>query len=234
MRHLTIAQLAERCHADQLGRKSNSKHCRELFHLALAQGDQQAWAAVHNEFHPMVEGWVYTYSRFWQTDEEVAFFANAAFTRLWRGGSGHAAAGKFQKLSQYLQFLKRCTWSAIEDHLRKSKRDALWEAAGLNLQNPDVAVEQQPVMEQLFEALWEITKDDERERLTAEESWVYGLPPREIQAEYPRIFKTPGEVSQIKRNILKRLGRNPKIKVILELLPNNSGRNRMQINADKR
>jgi hypothetical protein len=45
------------------------------------------------------------------------------------------------------------------------------------------------------------------ERLVAEESWVYGLTPRQIQARYPETFATTELVSQIKHNLLKRIQR---------------------------
>jgi hypothetical protein len=222
MHNLDIAQLTQNCHADQLARRPNSECCRELFYRALAQNDQDAWNAIYQEFSFMALGWVYTYSRFEETGEEAFYFVNDAFARLNRFGSRHAQAGTFEKLSGYLQFLKECIWASIESHLRKLKKDALWAAIHVDetedgseefsLVLPDASSDKSEFIENLFQALHETTQSNEQERLVAEETWIYGLPPRDIQAKYPDLFRTAGDVNQIKHNILKRLKRHPRLR----------------------
>jgi hypothetical protein len=217
-----LAQVIERCRADQSVRRPNSEWCHKLFSLALAEQNQRAWEAICNEFHSMVEGWVKRYSSFYQTGEEALFFVNGAFSRLWQYASPLARDGKFQKLSDYLQYLKRCVWTSIEDHLRTLSKDALWrevaldEDVGLDFASASGSTERDLIVDQVLQVLEEITQGNERERLVAEETWVYGASPRVIQANYPHHFAVVGEVNQIKRNILRRLQRHPKLKTWLD------------------
>ncbi len=214
-----LAQMIERCCADQSVRISNSEWCQKLFFLALAEQNQRAWEAICDQFCAMVEGWVRRYSSFYQTGEDALFFVNEAFSRLWQYASPLAQDGKFQKLSEYLQYLKRCVWTAIEDYARKLGQDALWQQASLDVTNVGLdspslsnSTERSLIIDQVLRVLEEITQGDERERLVAEETWIYGSSPRAIQASYPHHFAVVSEVSQIKRNILRRMQRHPKLK----------------------
>ncbi len=220
MRPLNISELATGCHTGQLARKANSEHCQELFHRALAQQDQQAWEAIYLEFSRMVQGWVYTYSRFRDTDEPASYFVNEAFARLWKFGSCHAQAGRFEALSSYLQFLKMCVGTAIEDYLRKTDKDALRRAAypldkdgkeEFSMPLSDIPPEWSFLVKDVQQALLETTQEDKLERLVAEGAWVHGLSPRDIQAEHPDLFCGADQVSQIKSNILRRLKRHPSL-----------------------
>ena len=218
-----LAQVIERCRADQSVRKPNSEWCQKLFFLALAEQNQRAWEALCDEFHSMAEGWVRRYSSFYQTGEDALFFVNGAFSRLWQHASPLAQEAKFQKLSDYLQYLKRCVWTSIEDYLRKLGRDALWRQVSLDVMDagPDLAplsdsTERDLIVGRVLQVLEEIIQRDERERLVAEETWIYGASPRAIQADYPHYFATVSEVSQIKRNVLRRLQRHPTLKTWLD------------------
>ncbi|CAG0937599.1 hypothetical protein TFLX_06544 [Thermoflexales bacterium] len=219
MSKIEIEELAKRCHAAQTAREVNSEHCRELFQRALAEQDQQAWSVIYQEFGTMVTGWVYTYSRFRETGEDTAYFVNEAFARLNRYGVKHAQAGTFEKLSSYLQFLKECVWSAIENHLRQQKKDALWAAFSLEeeiapqqLPAPDPVSDRAELLAVVRQALHATMQDDEREQIVVEEAWGYGLPPRTIHTKHPQLFSSPAEVNQVKHNLLKRLKRQPLLK----------------------
>jgi hypothetical protein len=59
----------------------------------------------------------------------------------------------------------------------------------------------------VWETLAELVQNETEHRV-AELTWVYDLKPRQIQAAYPTQFASAAEVSQIKKNILKRLQRN--------------------------
>ncbi len=218
--HLTVNQLAQRCQGDQKARVPNSESCIRLFQLALVEQDEIAWTTICAEFGSMVYAWVCTYSSFQQTNEEVAYFVNEAFARLWQFGSPLAQQGQFTYLGDYLQYLKRCVWSAIEDYQRKLQKDALWRriypADPLleKLAQPQ-SDEKARATEELARLVWELTQIDPREKIVAEETWFYDLPPRAIQKRHPERFASVNEVNQIKRNILRRLQRHPKVQAIL-------------------
>lgn len=216
----TIPELAEGCHADQLVRKDDSRHCLELFSRAMVLDDQQAWYAIEREFRGRVKGWVYTYSRFWQTDETVDYFVNEAFARMWIYGRKRAREGRLVHLGGYLEYLKRCAWSAIEDHLRKWGKDTLSRpinSGGGEDEGADTLIESLPnepregseLADLVRQVLGEMTDADPRQRLVAEESWWYGFAPREIQSRHPELFQTVAQVYGIKKNLIKRLKNHP-------------------------
>lgn len=217
---LSIAQLVEHCHAEarnylQTG-QSNEGYCFELFRRAMIEQDQTAWKAVYAQYESLVSAWVYNYSRFPATGEAVDFFVNEAFARLWQYGTKSGKTEEFNGLGKYLKYLKLCVGSAIENYLRQQRKDALIAAVALeSFDRPTAAADEQAERAMRFSKLEQIleeTVQDERERLVAQESWVYNLAPRQIQARHPASFATPGEINQIKRNIIKRLQRHPKLK----------------------
>lgn len=228
-----IQQLAELCSA-QAGdfhnddRSRDEQPCLELLRLALVERDQEAWDALYKMHYPQVLRWVHTHPHFRVTGEDADYFANQAFSRLWQYGERHASAGRFKTVADYMQYLKRCTWSAIEDELRRSRKDALWHWAEVNdsavdgedngvmgldelAETPDSAsveatVENAAILSDLWELLGQIV-EGERERVVAKEMWEEGLEPRQIYTRHPDLFVDEDEVSQIRRNIVRRLDR---------------------------
>lgn len=220
--HELVNQLAKRCQTDQQSRIPNSEACTQLFTLALVNQSQVAWVAVCAEFNSMVHAWVYTYPSFRQTDEEAAYFVNEAFARLWQYGSPIAQNGQFTHLGDYLQYLKRCVWSAVEDYQRKLQKDALWQRVYSDDQTLKVeklvqppSNEQSSDISQLVNLVRELTQDNPLEKIVVEETWFYDLTPRAIQERHPKQFATVTEVNQVKRNILRRLQRHPKIQTMM-------------------
>ncbi len=214
----SIPQLVERCRAEaaryQQTGQSDEAYCLELFHLALREHNQAAWEAIYAQYQSLAGSWVYRYSRFSQTNEEADFFINEAFARMWRFASKPETAARLENLDNYLRYLKMCVASAIEDYLRKSQKDVLRKAAPLPdedwlLQVSEAIDEPSTMLAELRQAVAEAIQS-EAERLVAEDSWVYDLAPRHIQLRHPDIFATVESVSQVKRNLLKRLRRKVK------------------------
>ncbi len=229
----SIQQLAELCSAQvsdfRNNRPSDERPCLELFRLALIERNQEAWEAIYHIHFPQVVRWVHNHPHFRITGEDADYFANQAFSRLWQYGTRHACAGHFNAVADYMQYLKRCTWSAIEDELRRSQKDALWHLVEVN-DSPDdgesdgmmgfdevalalhdrtsveAMVESEVILNDLRELLRQ-TLEGESERIVAEEMWEYGLAPRQIYARHPDRFSGENEVSQIRRNIVRRLNR---------------------------
>lgn len=218
---LTISQLAERCRAEseryQQQGVSDETFCFELFRLALTEQHEAAWQAIYQQYHALVASWVQRHSRFSEVDEATDLFVNEAFARMWRAGTRPERAQRLAGLGPCLGYLKQCTWSAVEDHLRKQAKDALQRSAPLETFDPpganiEARVHRQLYLDQINRILQE-TIQDEAERIVAEESWVYGLTPRQIQADHAHLFATVRAVNQIKRNLLKRLRRRIKNRV---------------------
>ena len=222
VKSLTISQLAKHCQAEakryQQTRQSNEAYCLELFRRALVERNETAWQALYAQYRSLIGFWVRSNNRFSQTGEEADFFIDEAFARLWQSHlkKGETAM-KLDSLGQCLSFLKICVWSAIEDYSRKAEKDAITGSISLEdydrpIPGVETQVEHALQFDALRETLW-ATVQDERERLVAKESWVYGFTPRQIQERHSKTFVTTEEVSQTKKNVLKRLRRKLKGKV---------------------
>lgn len=216
---LSIEQLAERCRKEaeryRREQKSDGQYCFELFRLALHQQVEAAWAAIVVQYRKLVLRWVNQYLGSGNdVSEDPESFVNEAFTRMWQYGCQPQTAQNLDTLGKCLSYLKRCVWSAVEDHRRWQQKDSLSRTVDLEtiievpLPHTSVAdaVEQRDQLARLRQVLLENLQSD-AERIVAEETWVYDQAPRQIQARYPEAFATVAEVSQTKRNILKRLKR---------------------------
>lgn len=227
-----VRELAESC-SRQLSsfrnnQLSNDLPCVELLRLALVEHNQQAWEAIYNIYYPLVMRWVCVHPGFRITGEDADYFANQAFSRFWWYGARRARAGCFGKVADYLQYLKRCVGSAIEDELRWIRKDALGgihrtgdfgESDDAEKAVPDETVlatnehstlESDMATNMLFKELWALlyqSLSNEVERIVAECTWQHDLAPRQIYRLYPDRFADESEVSQIRRNIVRRLSR---------------------------
>jgi DNA-directed RNA polymerase specialized sigma24 family protein len=221
---LTTSQLIEHCQAEaqqyRQTRQSDSTYCFALFRRALAERDQAAWSALYRQYQPLVTYWVSHYARFSATGEAAELFVNEAFARFWLQAAKPDKIEAFSTVGAYLTYLHLCAHSAVEKHLRRQQKDALFVAAAL----PDELVDHHRLEDETAREVWlaevaasvaEIIQG-ERERMVAEASWVYGLPPRQIQVMYPEQFATVAEVSQVKRNLVERLQRHARLKKLLE------------------
>lgn len=217
-RSLTVSELAEQCGAEaeryrQTG-QSDETYCFELFRQALVDRDEAAWRAIYAQYQSLVARWVYAYAAAFPLDKALEDFVNEAFARMWQYGVKPETAEKLDGLGKCLSYLKKCAWSSVEDHRRWQDKDALakgetldnWREQAAPASPPEDQVERDESLAELRRALEE-TLQSREERLVAEESWVYGQTPRQIQARYPETFASVEVVSQTKRNILKRLRR---------------------------
>ena len=217
VKSLTVLELAERCQVEseryRQTRQSDETVCFELFRRALVEHDEAAWRAIYTQYENLVTSWVRAYASS-LPDKEPEDFVNEAFARMWQYGVKPETAEQLDGLGKCLAYLKKCAWSSIEDHRRWQDRDALpkaevlddWLKADGSARSPEDQVERDEFLAELRRALDETLQNNE-ERLVAEESWVYAQTPRQIQADYPETFATVQEVSQVKRNILRRLQR---------------------------
>ena len=215
---LTISELVERCRTEakryRQTQQLDQTYGFELFRRALAEGDEAAWAAVYAQYENLVAKWVQAYLARLSLEASAEDFVNEAFARLWRYGTIPETAEQLDEIGKCLSYLKKCAWSAIEDHRRWQEKDALsrgedldnhWDLAGNEIV-PEDQVAKDEMLAQLGRVLAKIIQT-EQECLVAEESWIYDQPPRQIQARYPEHFTTVKEVHQIKHNLLKRLKR---------------------------
>lgn len=213
----SIDELVETCAEEQQEQTSESKACYELFHLALVEEMDEAWTAVYQQFQTMVVKWTYEYSQFHHLDETADAVVNEAFERFWRYARKPAKKGKLPHLGMYLRYLKRCVGSTIEENLRRAPSDVLQNQGTLALTQmqeeglADTSYTLETFQGTAVQALWQTIGDNELEKLVATCMWVYDMSPRHIVDLYPEQFSNTTEVSNIRRNLLRRLKRHPKI-----------------------
>lgn len=216
--NLTLSGLVHRCRRETdrffRGKAYDPVYCFELFRLALADQNQDAWEIVFDLYTPLVLSWVRKHGAFPDCGEEDRFFLNRAFERLWT----NLTLEKFDKqasLGGVLDYLKLCVHSAIIDYVRK--QDPLTV-------NPEVIappVDPQPGPDLItdHQDFWELVKTkmkDDKERCFLISYFSLGYKPREIAADFPDIFKDVREVYRTRDNIINRLGRDPDLKGIVE------------------
>ncbi len=219
--NLDIEKLAARCRQETsgylTGRGWTEEFCLELFRRAVMNNDQSAWQAIYLQYRRLVADWVRQHRSFVQTNEEADFFVNAAFMRFWQGLSQQNSGPRLDGFAGFLQYLKSCVHSAIADENRRQQRwppDAVaWNELSEGL--PDVfrpSLEEHVIGRVQADALaWALMSRlrNEQETVVATLSWIYGCPPREIQARYPQLFPDVARVHRVKQNILNRLLRDP-------------------------
>lgn len=208
---MTVSVLAEHCMEElskyRKGEPSDDRYSLELFHRAMLQDDQDAWAWLQVCFKDMVLGWFHrhpgceTASRFEHEENYVA----QAFERFWQATSCNQKL-EFNTLAAALQYLRVSLNSVILDTLRLYLRP---KEAPL----PDPGFPGEPFAEDREETseLWEIIQHmlpDPREKRLGYLLYHCGLKPREILHYCPQEFSDIREVYNLRRNIVDRLLRN--------------------------
>lgn len=190
----------------------------QALYQALVQRDTQLWDDVWGIWSPRVAGWVRRHPQFRYTGEEVRYFVNRAFEKLWRAVDS-LKLERFESPAQLIQYFKLCVHSVIVDELRGPQRDSQVVALSGDMLS-EVAVTVQTVEDEAIghlhrEELWARIAShvkSEEERVLVEAALVRGMPPREIALRHPALFAGAHDVYRIKRNLLERLSRDPQIR----------------------
>ncbi|MBI5928331.1 MAG: hypothetical protein HY862_03430 [Chloroflexi bacterium] len=189
---------------------NDTAYCYELLRRALETEDNDAFRCIYQTYESTVQRWVYRTPYFTQVDEEVEFFVNGAFTRLFEQLHGPRFLD-FKNVQSILAYLNACTFSAVQDYWRKlfpsiaTESDSNQEEDS-NPQDPfslDTIIEGQ--------ALWDYIQrvlPDESMRKLAYYCYQLDLKPTEIQALDPR-WGTPHDVT-VARQRLRRFLRKDK------------------------
>lgn len=229
---LSVTQLHENCSAEiekfRRGKKGDSVHCFELFRRAFAERDEEAWEAVHNGFHGQVERWIRKHPAHPNAEEEVQYFVNRVFEKMWSA----ITPEKFNRILNFaslLAYLKTCVASVLLDFQRKKRVTQ----ANIEDQNQQDTHLQTPKTEAVvleeFEnkELWRLCKklmNSRQEQIVLFASFTLMMKPREIYQEYSEQFVDIDQVYRTKENILARLRRSPELS---ELIGAQTGEKRM-------
>jgi hypothetical protein len=214
---LSFSVLSSRCAQESEHFFSRQVHdprfCFEIFRRAISERHQQGWSFLYQQYQPLVAGWVERHSLFAHTGEENQYFVNGAFEKMWKVMTPEKFS-QFPDLKSILRYLQMCVHSVITDHVRKKEENLLLDdvpsfAKERSNQNPDI--EQSVVTRDQREDLWrDLTRrlKNEKELQVVYGTFVLGLKPREILAEFPGVFRDVEEIYQIKANVIDRLRRD--------------------------
>ena len=221
---LPLSILAGRCAAESEKFFARREHlpdfCLELFRRAIVGRDGRAWEMVYRQYQPLVSGWVQRHSAFPAAGEEVDYFVNRAFERMWSSITAEKFA-RFSTLRSLLSYLQMCVNSSIVDNLRALRRLELVEPMSEDhgdMVDPATA-DEEAIARLDRAALWQLIErqlKDERELIVADGAFVRGLKPQEIYDDHRGHFGSVVEVYHVRRNILARLERDPELRRFLE------------------
>jgi RNA polymerase sigma factor (sigma-70 family) len=196
-------------------RPHDPRFCFELFRRAIVERLDQAWRLVYEQYSPLVTRWARRHPAFAACGEEAQYIVNRAFDRMWSALTPERF-GKFPDLKSLLRYLQMCVHSIILDALRRAKTPLLSlddTDTGLSkvaLRNP-VSLPQTSIQQQEF---WQLIRErlkDELEEQVVYASFVLGLKPREICAQYGNLFPDVRQVYRVKENVLARLRRDSEL-----------------------
>jgi DNA-directed RNA polymerase specialized sigma24 family protein len=223
LRLLDVDQLADEC-ADQTAKFFNradydTGYCYELFRRAFVDRNNRAWERIFQIYRPLVASWVSKHNGLRAAGEDVDFFINSAFDRIWSAVDAEKFS-QFYDLASLLSYFQLCVHSAIVDHARSNQIKTFDLEILANLPPPNPSLIEQYVTDKLERLrLWDTIVGlmrSEKEILVLRYSYVYDLKPSEIYAAYPGKYESLDEVYRVKRNLLNRLRRNPMLRQFLE------------------
>ena len=221
---LTLAGIAHRCaqETDHFFRRQSHdpRYCFELFRRAIVHRNERAWELVYEQYRPLVIGWVERHPAFPPSGEEVQYFVNRAFEKMWSGVSPDKF-DRFPDLKSLLSYLQMCGHSAIVDEARSSERATVVvdEAvlAGKSVSQGS-AIEDRALDRAQRDAFWRLIAgqmNDEKEWLVVHSTFILALKPREIYAEFPNRFDDVAEIYRIKQNVIARFRRDHELQKLL-------------------
>jgi DNA-directed RNA polymerase specialized sigma24 family protein len=220
--HDLVAACGEETARFGRGRPSSGGAGFELFRRAICERDDGAWDAVVGQYRGLVRSWIRQQPASTATGAGGDELAIRAFERLWMA-VGPERFGQFLDLASLLGYLKMCAHSVVVDEVRARRStqvgalDELPAAADVEAPAVDTTVERRTAVHELWTAiLGEVP--DESERLLVYLTFALDLKPGEIHDRHPDRYPTVADVYRLKRNVLDRLRRSPRIQRFQDLV----------------
>ncbi len=202
--------------------------CLRLWQMAVVAQNQEAWAAIIEQYQPFVRKWVQqrTNTSAWLQAEEDALL-NGVFINLYR----FLTPDKFDTFSglpALMQYLKMCCWTVVADAQRDRQARLLEISLNAPSNSGDPANStsdtgdftladrlgdplnlEEVLLDKLDRAdfwkmVWE-KLDEPLDRQLIYLRYVQNMPPREITQLYPQLFPTVQDVYKRIKNLLWRL-----------------------------
>ncbi len=224
MKLLSLGSISQRCaqETDLFFRRQDydPRYCFELFRRAILHNNERAWEFVFHQYRPLVTSWVKRHSAFSSTGEEVQYFVNRAFERMWSALTPEKF-DRFSNLKAVLSYLQLCVHSAIIDAVRlagPTTVDIDQKPTVIRGGTPGSSIEALALQRAQNEELWRLIGErmgDEKERLVVYGSFVLALKPRQLHSQFQGSFESVQEIYRIKQNVLARLRRDRALKEFL-------------------
>jgi DNA-directed RNA polymerase specialized sigma24 family protein len=219
-RLLTLAGIAHRCAQETelffRHQSHDPRYCFELFRRAIMDQNQRAWELIYAQYRPLVTGWVKRHSAFPTSGEEVQYFVNRAFEKMWLALTPDKFS-RFPNLKSLLRYLQMCLHSVIVDQVRVAEQSVVGvqvEALAAEGRTKGLIVESQALDRVQRQEFWDQINarlHNEKERQVVYGSFVLALKPRELYAQFQETFCDVNEVYRVKENILARLRRDTEL-----------------------
>lgn len=222
LRLLDVDRLADECAEHTAKFFSRTTHdigyCYELFRRAIVGRNHYAWEKVHHQYQALVSKWVRHHSGLPDTGEEVDYFVNCAFEKMWLAIDAEKF-NKFPDVAELLRYFKMCVHSVIVDYKRVNPinsvdMEPLTPLLHQNLPSVEEQVTDQLERQRLWETVTALTQN-EKESIILKFTFLYDLRPSEIYEANSDVFESLDELYRVKRNLLKRLRRNPALQPFL-------------------
>jgi hypothetical protein len=180
----------------------------ELFRRAIVGRDEEAWAAIHVRYRPLLVTWANQAIASLHIDESADNIADQALARAWVALTSERFAA-FPTLVRLLSYLRACVTTTAVDTVRAraASERAPYGSSAITTATLEQIVLADPDRSALWRAvLAQISTPAERTLLV--ESVAFGFPPRTILARHPQLFANVAELYSVKRNLFARLQRN--------------------------
>ena len=225
LQRLTIASISDRCAQETALFFQHSsydpRYCYELFRRAIVEHNQHAWAAIYAQYRLLVTSWIQRHPAFEASGEEVDYFTNRTFEKMWVSVAPDRF-GSFSDLKSLLRYLQMCAHSVLVDHSRAREQETTDlddEVLGDELKVQGPTTEDEAIDRVNRKELWHWLRQrlhDEKERQVIYGSFMLALKPRELYEQFPNTFADVGEVYVIKQNVIARLRRDPESNQFLD------------------
>jgi DNA-directed RNA polymerase specialized sigma24 family protein len=189
-----------------------------LARRAICLREQQAWEIVFGQYQGFVLACIRRHPVASAVREDEDYLVNRAFQRLWSAVTPERF-DQFAGLPALLKYLKMCAHSVLLDAARQQRGNPIEPLTDLTAEIAEPRTPEGVVMgRQAGRELWQVIAEelqDDAERKVAYLSFVRELKPREVYERAPDRFQSVADVYRIKRNVLDRLRRSPRIRDFL-------------------
>lgn len=192
---------------------SNQAPCEhfELFRRAVADHDDCAWTDIYVRYRGLLASWAHRAMARYPINEHYEDVVDQAFARAWLALRSEQF-GRFQNLPSLLSYVRSCVTSTVIDLARSQITHT---HAELNINHSASSTPEQAVLDELErQSIWQTVMavaNSEQERTVLLESFVLGLPPRQIYHNHQDMFDSVAAVYRTKRNVIERLQHNPMV-----------------------